>query len=74
MGTGGNRAGAFNAKTDGHGVSNNTKWSTPIMKKGNKSLQIVSNKDGQNKKPRSDDKDSGGESKKRRKGSKEEVG
>ncbi len=73
-GTGGDRAGAFNAETDGHGVRDNTKWSTPITKKGNKSLW-ASNKDGQNKKPRSDDKDSGGEeSKQRRKGSKEEVG
>jgi hypothetical protein len=60
---------------DGHGVSNNTKWSTPIMKKGNKSLRSASNKDGQNKNPRSDNKDSGGEeSKQRRKGSEEEVG
>ncbi len=72
---GGNRAGAFNAKMDGHGVSNNTKWSTQITKKGNKSLRSACKKDGQNKKPRSDDKDSGGEeSKQRRKGFKEEVG
>jgi hypothetical protein len=62
-------------KPDGHGVGNNTKWSTPITKKGNKSLQSASNEEQQNKKPRSDDKDSGGEeSKQRRKGYKEEVG
>jgi hypothetical protein len=74
-GTGGDGAGAFNAKTDGHGVSNNTKWSTPITNKQNKSLRSANNKDGKNKKPRSDDKDSGGEeSKQRREGSEEKVG
>ena len=75
QGTGGNGAGSFSTKMDGHGVSNNTKWSTPNTTKENKSCQSVSNNDGQNKKPRSDDKDSGGEeSKQQQQGSKETAG
>jgi hypothetical protein len=45
------------------------------QRRENKSLWSASNKDRQNKKPRSDDKDSGGEeSKQRRMGSEEEIG
>jgi hypothetical protein len=72
QGTGGKGDGSFRAKPDGHGVSNNNKWSTPNTKKGNKSRRSASNDDGQNKKARSDDNDSEGkESTQQKQGSKE---
>ncbi len=37
QGMGGNGNGSFRAKPDGHGVSDNNKWSTPNTKKRNKS-------------------------------------
>ncbi len=72
QGMGGKGDGSFCAKPDGHGVSNNNKWSTPNRKKGNKSRWSASNNDGQNKKARSDDDDSEGkESTQQKQGSKE---
>ncbi len=72
QGTGGNGDGSFRAKPDGHGVSDNNKWSTPNTKKGNKSRRSASNDDGQNKKARSDDNNSEGkESTQQKQGSKE---
>jgi hypothetical protein len=55
-GKGGNKAGAV-----GDGDTNPTRWSTPIMKMGGKSIWSKSTEDGQNKKPRSDNKKLGGE-------------
>jgi hypothetical protein len=40
---------------------NPTRWLTPITKMGDKSIRSKSIEDGQNKNPRSDDKESGGE-------------
>ncbi len=53
--------GGIRAGEEGDGDTNNTRWSTPIMKKGSKSIRSVSNENGQNKKQRSDDKESGEE-------------
>ncbi len=55
-GKGGNKAGAV-----GDGDTHPTRWPTPITKTGGKSNRSKSTKDGQNKKPRSDNKESGGE-------------
>ncbi len=55
-GKGGNTAGAV-----GDRDTDPTRWSTPITKTGGKSIWSESTKDGQNKKPRADDKESGGE-------------
>ncbi len=72
QGMGGKGNGSFRAKPDGHGVSDNNKWSTPNTKKGNKSCLSASNDDGQNKKARSNDDDSEGkESTQQKQGSKE---
>jgi hypothetical protein len=72
QGMGGDGDGSFHAKLDGHGVSNNNKWSTPKMKKGNKSRWSAGNDDGQNKKARSnDDNSEGEESTQQKQGSKE---
>jgi hypothetical protein len=72
QGTGGDGNGSFCAKPDGHGVSDNNKWSIPNTKKGNKSHRSASNDDGQNKKARSDDNNSeGNESTQQKQGSKE---
>jgi hypothetical protein len=57
----GNGDGSFRAKPDGHGVSDDNKWSTPNTKKGNKSCRSAGNNDSQNKKARSDDNNSEGE-------------
>jgi hypothetical protein len=72
QGMGGDGDGSFCAKPDGHGVSDNNKWSTPNTKKGNKSRWSASNDDGQNKKAKSNDDDSEGEeSTQQKQGSKE---
>jgi hypothetical protein len=55
-GKGGNTAGVV-----GDGDTNPTRWLTLITKTGGKSIQSKSTKDGQNKKPRSDDEELGGE-------------
>jgi hypothetical protein len=61
MGKGGNEAGE-----EGEGDKDNTKWLTPITKKGSKSLRSASNENGQNKKPRSDNEESEGEESKQK--------
>jgi hypothetical protein len=72
QGMGGDCNGSFRTKPDGHGVSDNNKWSTPNTKKENKSPQSAGNNDGQNKKARSDDNNSEGEeSTQQKQGSKE---
>jgi hypothetical protein len=72
QGKGGKGNGSFCAKSDGHGVSDNNKWTTPNTKRGNKSRWSASNDDGQNKKARSnDDNSEGKESTQQNQGSKE---
>ncbi len=72
QGMGGNGDGSFRTKPDGHGVSNNNKWSTPNTKKGNESCRSVGNNDSQNKKARSNNNNSEGEeSTQQKQGSKE---
>jgi hypothetical protein len=72
QGMGGNGNGSSPTKPNGHKVSNNNKWSTPNMTKGNKSCRSASNNEGQNKKARSNDNNSGGEeSTQQKQGSKE---
>ncbi len=50
-----------------------TRWSTPITKTGGKSIWSKSTEDGQNKKPRSDEKESGGEESTQKKSKEEGV-
>jgi hypothetical protein len=56
MGKGGNKAGAV-----GDGDTNPTRWLTLITKTGGKSIWSKSTEDGQNKKPRLDNEELGGE-------------
>ncbi len=67
-GKGGNKAGAV-----GDRDNNPTRWATSITKMGGKSIRSKSTKDGQNKKPRSDNEESGGEESTQKKSKEEGV-
>jgi hypothetical protein len=68
MGKGGNKVGVVE-----DGDTNPLRWLIPITKVGGKSIWSKSTKDGQNKKPRSDDKELGGEESTQKKSKEEGV-